>query len=117
MAMTARTSRRYGGDVDESAVALIRFPDERLAHFHSSFGEEPRPAFTILGEKRSSHVLTACTRMLRSHLVTVKRGERQEQTFEPTDEYAAVLAYFADAIRSEERRVGKECRSRCAPYH
>src|SRR5207253_1692967 len=28
MAMTARTSRRYGGDVDESAVALIRFPDE-----------------------------------------------------------------------------------------
>ena len=39
--MTARTSRRYGGDVDEGTVALIRFPDERLAHFHSSFGEEP----------------------------------------------------------------------------
>ena len=27
MAMTARLNRRYGGDVDESAAALIRFPD------------------------------------------------------------------------------------------
>ena len=29
------------------------------------------------------------------------------------------LAYFADLVlcRSEERRVGKECRSRWSPYH
>ena len=26
-------------------------------------------------------------------------------------------AYFADSVRSEERRVGKECRSRWSPYH
>ncbi len=103
MAMTARTSRRYGGDVDEGAVALIRFPDERLAHFHSSFGEEPRSAFTIFGEEGSIHVLNAFTPTLPSHLVTVKRGERHEQTFEPTDEYAAVLAYFADAIREDRQ--------------
>ena len=25
--------------------------------------------------------------------------------------------YFSTAIRSEERRVGKECRSRWSPYH
>jgi len=103
MAMTARTSRRYGGDVDEGAVALIRFPDERLAHFHSSFGEEPRSAFTIFGEEGSIHVLNAFTPTLPSHLVTVKRGERHEQTFQPTDEYAAVLAYFADAIREDRQ--------------
>ena len=24
---------------------------------------------------------------------------------------------FADSLRSEERRVGKECRSRWSPYH
>ena len=31
-----------------------------------------------------------------------------------------VLSYFlisGDAVRSEERRVGKECRSRWSPYH
>src|SRR5262245_28161924 len=27
------------------------------------------------------------------------------------------LAKFRDAVRSEERRVGKECRSRWSPYH
>ena len=25
--------------------------------------------------------------------------------------------YFASIVRSEERRVGKECRSRWSPYH
>ena len=25
--------------------------------------------------------------------------------------------FYCDAIRSEERRVGKECRSRWSPYH
>ena len=28
-----------------------------------------------------------------------------------------VLAKIGDFIRSEERRVGKECRSRWSPYH
>ena len=28
-----------------------------------------------------------------------------------------VLSYRADSHRSEERRVGKECRSRWSPYH
>src|SRR5262249_31967939 len=47
MAMTARTSRRYGGDVDGRAVAPGRFPDERLAHFHSGFWREAGAGVTI----------------------------------------------------------------------
>src|SRR3989475_13196206 len=31
--------------------------------------------------------------------------------------HAAPAAYGAPAFRSEERRVGKECRSRWSPYH
>src|SRR2546422_10543498 len=42
-------------------------------------------------------------------------------TAEPIDaeRYAAkgALAEFRAALRSEERRVGKECRSRWSPYH
>jgi len=30
--------------------------------------------------------------------------------------FGAALLY-GDGMRSEERRVGKECRSRCSPYH
>ena len=41
-----------------------------------------------------------------------KKREKQELT---NDE----IKYFVDAYvnRSEERRVGKECRSRWSPYH
>ena len=31
--------------------------------------------------------------------------------------FTVVFANFAEAMRSEERRVGKECRSRWSPYH
>jgi predicted dehydrogenase len=101
MAMTARTTRRYGGDVDEGAVALIRFPDERLAHFHTSFGEEPASRFTIFGEEAWLQVTNAYEASAPGRLTVVRRGERQETTFEPTDEFAAVLAYFSAAIRED----------------
>ena len=31
--------------------------------------------------------------------------------------YDPIAQQFADSFRSEERRVGKECRSRWSPYH
>ena len=40
-----------------------------------------------------------------------KRAEKQEQQEQVT------LAEQTDTARSEERRVGKECRSRWSPYH
>ena len=33
------------------------------------------------------------------------------------DKTSIVQAVFDDLLRSEERRVGKECRSRWSPYH
>ena len=43
----------------------------------------------------------------------VKTGEKKSGS------YSTVFAasYFLQNIRSEERRVGKECRSRWSPYH
>ena len=41
-------------------------------------------------------------------------------TFIGKPQYAIAMArkgYIAEAERSEERRVGKECRSRWSPYH
>ena len=35
----------------------------------------------------------------------------------PNTEAERALAVLANQIRSEERRVGKECRSRWSPYH
>src|SRR3712207_8502230 len=41
-----------------------------------------------------------------------------EQPLESPDKWQHLKVYArASAIRSEERRVGKECRSRWSPYH
>src|SRR2546422_6520465 len=46
--------------------------------------------------------------------VSAKAPEGFEDTF---GTYRVCLQYVADHWRSEERRVGKECRSRWSPYH
>jgi predicted dehydrogenase len=98
MAMTARMTRRYGGDVDESTVALIRFPEDRLTHFHTSFGEEPTAGLTVFGEDGYARLTGAYDASRPSALEIVRGGRREEQTFEASDAYASELEYFAECI-------------------
>lgn len=98
MAMTARMTRRYGGDVDESTVALIRFPEDRLTHFHTSFGEEPTAVLTVFGEDGYARLSGAYDAAQPSTLEIVRGGRREEQTFDATDAYASELEYFAGCI-------------------
>ena len=98
MAMTGRTSRRYGGDVDEGTVGLIRFPDERLAELHTSFGEEPTAVLRILGEDGWILLHNAYRHDVAVTLELVRRGRREELAFEPTDQYAAEISYFSSCV-------------------
>lgn len=98
MAMTARTSRRYGGDVDETAVALIRFPDERVAHFQTSFGTEPMAALAMFGEEGFLRLSNAYRHADPMTIEIVRRGRVEELTFEPGDPFAATLTYFSDCV-------------------
>jgi predicted dehydrogenase len=101
MAMAARTTRRHGGDVDEGTVALIRFPDERLAHLHTSFGEEPASELRILGEQGAIELDHAYRHDLPVTLALTRQGEREVLTFEPTDQFAAEIAYFSSCIMQD----------------
>lgn len=98
MAMAARATRRHGGDVDDGTVALIRFPDERLAHLHTSFGEEPAAELRILGEDGAIELDHAYRHDLPVTLALTRRGQREVLTFEPTDQFAAEIAYFSSCI-------------------
>ena len=49
-----------------------------------------------------------------STLTSHKLGDR---AIKKGDEVIGVAAGFPTTVRSEERRVGKECRSRWSPYH
>lgn len=103
MAMTARTNRRYGGDVDEGTIALIRFPEERLAHFHSSFGEEPTSTFTVFGEEGWLRVSPAFVHDVETRMVVSRQGRREEFTFDATAQVATEIAYFSDCILSDRQ--------------
>ena len=98
MAMTARMTRRYGGDVDESTVALIRFPEDRLTHFHTSFGEEPTAVLTLFGEEGYARLTGAYDASRSSALEVVRGGRSEEQTFEASDAQASEIEYFASCI-------------------
>ena len=98
MAMTARTGRRYGGDVDEGAVALVRFPDERLAHAHTSFGEEPTAIATMFGEDGLIRLTNAFRHDQPMTLTIVRDGRDEELTFDAGDPFAAAITYFSDCV-------------------
>jgi glucose-fructose oxidoreductase len=97
MAMTARPGRN-GGDVDEGTIALIRFPDERLAHLHTSFGEEPTAALRILGEVGWIQLDNAYRHDVPVTLELSRRGHRETWSFEPTDPFGAEISYLSDCI-------------------
>ena len=103
MAMAARTTRRYGGDVDESTVALIRFPDDRLAHFHSSFGEEPLSSLTLFGEEGWLMLSPAYRHDVDTRLLVSRHGRVEETTYPPTDQYAAEINYFSECILTDRQ--------------
>lgn len=103
MAMTARTSRRYGGDVDEGTVALIRFPDERLAHLHTSFGEEPTATLQLLGEEGWIQIDNAYLHDVPVTLQLQRRSQRETMSFEPTDQFAAEISYFSSCILQDRQ--------------
>src|SRR2546430_8647040 len=70
-----------------------------------------------------------CSSDLNGNLVNASALRRELESrgdiFQTTSDTEVILHYLArskhagiaEAVRSEERRVGKECRSRWSPYH
>ena len=65
------------------------------------------PQFNINNLEWTKAVLTACEEMKSPVILGVSEGAGKYMTGFKT----------VAAMRSEERRVGKECRSRWSPYH
>src|SRR2546427_4591875 len=114
MAMTARMTRRYGGDVDESTVALIRLPDDRLAHLHTSFGEEPTSVLTVFGDEGSIRLTGAYKAQGASALEVVRGGlPPLQQPQPPSDPRRGRPRRLHRWLRRERQVDGQ--RSRRAP--
>ena len=78
----------------------------------------PRPAAVIDGrEGRPATAPKLTTEYLAKWEVMRKSRMAGSRSEEHTSELLSQLDLVCRLIRSEERRVGKECRSRWSPYH
>ena len=85
-------------EVDEMFAAILRFPDERLASFTTSFGASDVSAYQIVGTAGHLRVDPAYEfAAALKHQLTIK-GRTREQNFPKRDQFAPELIYFADCI-------------------
>src|SRR5216684_5438289 len=69
-----------------------------------------------LREKTLDAAVQRALKIRKSYPEVAKQCDDFEKALQPVSEkYSSILADLG--IRSEERRVGKECRSRWSPYH
>src|SRR5215207_10460598 len=112
---------RVGAERQEIARPVLRgepAPPELSAQFHRVVGEpavppppvHDRASFGVLLLAR--HVLAVLVHVPRQ--VAVAEAAEAVRAFEDHQSPELVVDVY---LRSEERRVGKECRSRWSPYH
>ena len=97
-AYSVRNGDRRFREIDEMTGALLRFPDERLASFTSSFGATDAGSYEIVGTKGRLRVDPAYEyAMALRHQLTL--GDKTiSRTFHKRDQFAAELLYFSDCI-------------------
>jgi predicted dehydrogenase len=89
-------------EVDEMTVALLRFPNDRLANFATSFGAADVASYRVVGTVGDLSVENAYEyAMPVSHRLTVD-GKVRQRTFRKRDQFAPELIYFSDCIKNNK---------------
>jgi glucose-fructose oxidoreductase len=85
-------------EVDEMTSAVLRFPDERLAVFTSSFGASDVSSYRLIGTRGDLHVEPAYE--YREGLAhTLRIGNRTvRRRFPKSDQFAPELLHFSECI-------------------
>lgn len=106
-AFTARDGRERFADCDEMASALLRFPEDRLAVFTSSFGTADHDSYAVHGTEGWLRVEPAFQFQapLGHRLVVKGNGDEvdEEREFGERDQVAPEILHFSDCIREGRR--------------
>ncbi|MGH7978002.1 MAG: Gfo/Idh/MocA family protein [Limisphaerales bacterium] len=92
-----------GGDarfenVEEMSAAMMRFPNERLAAFATSFGAEDSADFEVIGTKGKLRALQAYEYTAPVILEVTAEGRTERKCYKLRDQFAPELIYFSDCI-------------------
>lgn len=97
-AMSANSGEKIFREIDETTSVVLRFPDERLATFTTSFGAADADYFEVVGKKGSLRVEPAFE-YVGELAFKLKVGEKEEEkTFAARDQFGAEITYFSDCV-------------------
>ena len=100
---SANNGEKRFKEVDEMFSAVLRFPDERLASFTTSFGASDISAYQIVGTEGNLTVDPAYEfAAALKHYLTIK-GKTRERVFPKRDQFAPELIYFSDCVINDKQ--------------
>lgn len=102
-AFSANNGEKRFKEVDEMTSSILRFPDERLASFTTSFGASDISAYEIVGTEGHLRLDPAYEHAspLKHHLTI--NGKTRERVFPKRDQFAPELTYFSDCVINDEQ--------------
>ena len=86
-----------------------------LIELKSGSSKEPTRLDYWVSDRATTNNRMALRSAIEGLQILSRKGNQLKVTFTSDSEY--LVKGMRDAERSEERRVGKECRSRWSPYH
>ena len=103
---TIETERPHGKLTDDELLAEMENIGAILEGFKDTWGHLEQEAYHRMEEKKATSIPSE------TYICEMETGFKYDPpSFGPLKEI------FNEVDRSEERRVGKECRSRWSPYH
>jgi predicted dehydrogenase len=97
-AFSANNGERRFVEVDEMSSAVLRFPEERLATFTSSFGAVDTSNYEVLGTKGSIRLTNPYDYESEVDFQWTVDGKKQARIYPKKDQFAAELVYFSDCV-------------------
>jgi predicted dehydrogenase len=88
-------------EVDETAIGLMRFKDEKLASFTCSFGAADRSTFTITGTRGTLTVDPAYEYAVGLGYQMKANGRERKKKLGKSDQFAPELLYFSDCVLND----------------
>ncbi|MEW5918299.1 MAG: Gfo/Idh/MocA family oxidoreductase, partial [Gemmatimonadota bacterium] len=101
-AMSAKNGETRFAEVDEMTAVTLRYPDDRLATFVTSFGAADTSRFQLIGTKGDLAVDPAyeIAETLTHHEKI--DGRRRKRRYPKRDQFAPELEYFSDCILNDK---------------
>ena len=102
LAFTGNNGEERFQEVEEACSAILRFPQDKLAGFTSSFGAADVSAYEVVGTKGILRVDPAYEFAESLEHELIIKGETQRRMFPKRDQFAPELLYFSNCIKNNQ---------------